>query len=119
MSLLDGGIAAIFGAAFGGLYLSGTLHRGLGEPIYDLEGNITGYGGGADVAVKLQVDAVTYSMRQAEGYAEGDVRIIVLSSGIPAITTDHEITARAIKYKIASVDVDPAASHYICRGRPA
>lgn len=119
MGLLDGGIQAVFGAAFSGLYLDGTLHRDLTTPIYDGKGSIVGYAGGGDVAVKVQVDGATYAMRQSEGYSEGDVRVIVLARGIPAITADMELTARDVRYKIASVEIDPAASHYICRGRPA
>ena len=117
MGLLDGGIAAIFGAAFGGLYLDGTLHRGTGSPIYASGGVITGYGGGGDVAVKVQVDAATDAMRRAEGFAEGDVRIIILAQGIGPVTSDHRITIGATTYSLQAAELDAAASHWICRGR--
>lgn len=120
MALLNGGLEAIFGAALGGLYLDATLHRDTSAPIYDGEGNITGFGGGADIACKAQVDSVTYAMRQAEGFVEGDVRIIVLSAGLGiALTTDMQITVSGKRWQIASADRDAAASHWICRGRPA
>lgn len=120
MSLLNGGIAAIFGAAFGGLYLDGTLHRSGTDPIYDGEGNITGYAGGADVPCKAQVDGATYAMRQSEGYAEGDVRILILSAGLSVEpTTDYQISVSGKRWMIASVERDAAASHYILRGRAA
>ncbi|WP_347271629.1 hypothetical protein [Rhizorhabdus histidinilytica] len=120
MSLLDGGIAAIFGAALGGIYLDGQLVRSGAMPIYDNEGNITGYAGGAPIAIKCQVDAATWDMRRAEGYVEGDMRIIVLTAGLGvAITTDHRITAKGATWMIQSVELDAAASHYVLRGRKA
>lgn len=120
MGLLDGGIESIFGAALGGLYLPGTLHRDGADPIYDDEGNITGYGGGADVPCRCQVDAATYAMRQSEGYSEGDVRIIILSAGLGVnVTTDFQVSAKGKRWTIASAERDAAASHWICRGRAA
>lgn len=120
MALLDGGIEAIFGAALGGLYLDATLHRDGSEPIYDGEGAIIGYAGGADIACKAQMDAATYAMRQAEGFVDGDVRIIVLSAGLGTeVTTDHQITVAGKRWAIASAERDAARSHWICQGRGA
>lgn len=120
MGLLDGGIEAIFGAAFGGLYLDGTLHAGTGAPIYDAQRRITGYTDPGDVACKVQVDSASEAMRRTEGFAEGDVRLIILSTGLSAdITSDHEVTARSVRYRLLSADRDAAASHWICRGRRA
>ena len=120
MGLLDGGIEAIFGAALGGLYLPGTLHRDGTEPIYDDEGAITGYGGGDDVPCRCQVDGATHAMRQSEGYSEGDVRIIILSAGLGGeVTTDLQISAKGKRWMIASAERDAASSHWICRGRAA
>lgn len=120
MGLLDGGIEAIFGAAFSGLYLPATLHRDGTVPVYDGEGNITGYSNAASVACRAQIDAANYAMRQAQGFAEGDVRIIVLSSGLGVeITTDFQITVSGKRWMIASVERDAANSHYILRGRRA
>ena len=120
VSMLDGGIRSIFGAAFGALYLSATLHRSGTEPIYNSEGVITGYSGGADISCRAQVDACTYAMRQADGYSEGDVSIIVLADGLGvSMSTDMQITVRGQRWMIASADLDAAASHWICRGRAA
>lgn len=120
MGLLDGGIEAIFGAAFSAFYLDGTLHRDGTDPIYDSEGNITGYAGGADLPCKAQVDGVTYAMRQSEGYAEGDVRIIILSSGLSVeLTTDFQVAISGKRWMVASVERDAANSHWVCRGRAA
>lgn len=121
MSLLTGGIEAVFGAAFGGLYPAGTLHRGLSDPVYDDEGQIIGYAGGGDLPIKVQTDRATYAMRQAGGFTEGDVALIILSAGLSVeITTDHEVTdGYGRRWKIAGVDRDAAASHYVCRGAKA
>lgn len=116
MGLLDGGIEAIFGAAFGGLYLSATLHAGTGEPIYDDDGNVIGFEGG-DTACKAQVDAATDAMRRADGYAEGDARIIVLAQGIGTVDSDNEITVRGKRWRLLSAELDAAASHWVCRAR--
>lgn len=119
MGLLDGGIEAIFGSVFGALYLDGTLHRDISEPIYDVEGQITGYAGGGDMPMKVQRDKCTYAMTQAKGYSEGDTALIILAAqlGGVQITTDMEATDGAGKrWKIASADLDAASSHWICRG---
>jgi hypothetical protein len=116
MGLLDGGIAAIFGAAFSGIYLDATLHTGTGAPVYGAGGVITGYAGG-DKAVKVQVDAATDAMRRGDGYAEGDVRLIILAQGIGSVTSDHRLTVGAVAYSLQSTELDAAASHWICRGR--
>lgn len=120
MGLLDGGIEAIFGSAFGAFYLDGILHRDGIEPQYDGEGAITGYAGGADIPCKAQVDAASYAMRQAEGFAEGDVKIIVLSAGLGTdVTTDFQITVSGKRWMIQSADRDAANSHWVLRGRAA
>ena len=117
MGALDGQVAALFATAFGGMYLDGTMHQGTGEPIYDADGTITGYSGAGDFAVKVQIDRATSAMRAADGFAEGDVRIIILAQSGMAITADHELTARAVRYRIQSAELDAAASHWICRAR--
>lgn len=122
MGLLDGGISAAFGAALSGLYPDGLLHRDGTGPIYDDEGNIIGYDGGGDVPIKVQRDACTYGMRQAEGYVEGDVALIILAAPLNGleVTTDAQATDGAgDRWMIQSADLDAAASHWICRGRKA
>ncbi|WP_066770094.1 hypothetical protein [Sphingobium sp. CCH11-B1] len=122
MGLLNGGISAIFGAALGGLYLDGILHRDGVNPVYDDEGNITGYAGADDMPIKVQRDACSYSMRQSEGYSEGDVMLIILASSLAGtkVTTDMQATDGAgDRWTIKSHDLDAASSHWICRGRVA
>lgn len=125
MGILDGGIQAVFGAAFGGLYHDATLLGGDG-PIYDDGGNITGYGR-QTWPCKAQVDAVDWSMR--DGYIDGDVRILILSAGLEvAVTADHEIEVQAERFRvdggyqrwsISAPSMDAAGSHWVVRGRRA
>ena len=122
MGLLDGGIASIFGAALSGLYPDGLLHRDGTGPVYDNEGNIVGYDGGTDLPIKVQRDACTYSMRQSEGYSEGDVMLIILAAPLNGlkVSTDMQLTdGSGDKWMIRSADLDAASSHWICRGRAA
>lgn len=120
MGLLDGDIAALFGSTFGAIYPDGQLVTALTQPVYDGQGNITGYSGDDPVAIKVQRDACTYAMQQSDGYVDGDVRLIVLAQGLPSITTDHRITDHTGKeWMVQSADLDAASSHWICRGRAA
>lgn len=149
MGLLDGGIARIFNATFSALYLDGILHHGTGEPIYDEAGTIVGYSDPGDQPIKVQIDAATDAMRRAEGFAEGDVRLIILttygqsdgttetdhSDGTPysdgssysqatygyveQLDSDMEVTVQGVRYRLQSVERDPALSHWVCRGRRA
>lgn len=121
VGLLDGGLASVFAGAFAGIFSDGALHSNATGPQYDDAGDITGYTGGGDVAIKVQRDAATWAMRQAEGFAEGDVALIVLAEGLPGpITTEHRITDGAgAKWTVESVSLDAASSHWLCRGRRA
>jgi hypothetical protein len=71
----------------------------------------------------VQVDEVTSAMRQAEGYAEGDVRLLVLAGGLTgALTVDARVLVTAGPhiglYNVRSAALDVAASHWDCLGRP-
>lgn len=118
MALLDGGLRAVFGAAFGGIYLDATLHR---------QGLTFGTGGDVsapsdtDEAVKAHFDAITEAMRQAQGYSEQDVAILILQEGVTAApTTDDEITLSGQRWKIAGpITEDPARTYWLARGRRA
>lgn len=119
MGLLDGGIASIFGAALSGLYLPATLDYA-GVPVEDIEGNVTGHTGAGSWSCRAQVDAATWTMRQAQGYVDGDMQIIVLAAGLQAApTTDMTITVSGKMWLIEAVERDAASSHFILRGRAA
>lgn len=119
MGALDGGVAAVFGAAFGGLYLPGTLIR---ETMIE-----DGQGGGSVVDIpqdcRVQIDACTEEMRQQPGYTAKDMRLLVLQSGVTGgdIDTDCSVTPLTGRhagsvFEIAWVTQDPASSYWECRG---
>ena len=119
MVLLDGDLAAVLQGVFAWLFLDGQLHAGTGEPIYNEYGDIIGYDGGGDLPIKVQTDVTSEGVKASDGYAVGDVVLIVLAKDIPLITTDHEITdGHGDRYRVQDVDQDAARSHYVCRGRP-
>lgn len=116
MGLLDGDIAALFGSVMGSFYLDATLHRW--SSVAD------GQGGGTSTyadpeAVKAQVDQTSQAQQRGDGYTDTDQRILVLASGVAPISTDDQITVGGIRWAIASISTDPAASYYDLRGRRA
>lgn len=114
--MLDGQLAAIFGRAFAGLYLPATLHKRAIS--YDSEGNPTA--SATDYTCRAQLDAATEAMRQAAGYTDTDVAIYVLAYGLAVtIDSDDEITVKGQRYTVASVERDPAAAYFLCRGQLA
>lgn len=123
MGLLNGDIANLFAKAFGGMYLNGLLHAGTAEPIYDGAGNIIGYTDGGDTDIKVQTDRTGEGVKASDGYALGDVTLIILSrnaaGAVVTINTDQTVTdGYGKKYRIQDVDQDAARSHWVCLGRP-
>lgn len=114
--LLDGGMAAAFAAVFGGVYLEGQIYRAA-EFTDDGKGGGTGAGFGPAEPVKVQVDQASYAMQGADGYVDGDVRILMLAHGVAAPDTDAEIAAGGVRYMIESVGTDSCGSYYELRGR--
>jgi len=108
MGLLDGGIAAEFGAVFGGLYLDAKLYVDTNTP--------DGRGGWVRSSrvqhdIKIQEDALSEVARAAAGYTAKDARFLVISAVEP--TTDFRIFFNGAVYSInPPVDRDPAKSYY-------
>ncbi|MBI1179107.1 MAG: hypothetical protein GC201_01015 [Alphaproteobacteria bacterium] len=115
MGLLDGGIQSVFSAAFGQLYLDATLHRVTIQD--DGTGSYTTVE--SDEVVRAQVEVATWAMRQADGYSDGDVRVLILAAGVDRPKTDDQITVRGVRWSLSNIGMDPAASYYDCRGRRA
>lgn len=113
MALLDGGLQSIFGAAFGTIYLDGSLIRVTTTD--DGTGSLTESATAS--AIKGQLDAVTEKMRQSAGYTDGDMRIIVLQSGVSIEPdTDDRIVLGGKAWSIADIEADPAQTHWVMRG---
>jgi hypothetical protein len=120
MGLLDGGIAAAFAGVFGGVYLDAQLYRPAGSGDDGMGGGEEG--GFADPeAVKVQVDVATDAMRDADGYVDTDVRILMLAHGVDRPTTDCQIavTGYPRRFGIRTVGSDPAQSYWDIHGRLA
>lgn len=119
MGLLDGDLRALFGAAFGGLYLDGTLHK---DTTTFSGGTVTG--GFTDVAVKVsRPTAVSQKAVQSGGNVATDVRMYVLQDGLVGVSpeykpeTDDEITVEGQRYLVMGVNEDPAGTHWPIWGR--
>lgn len=120
MGLLDGDIRRLFATAFGGIYLDGQLLEGTQRPIYDGP-RIVGYADPGERAAKVQITKATDAMRREEGYAEGDIGLIVLAEGVGKVTSDMHVTVDrdgvTERYRLMSANLDSAGSHWTCRGR--
>jgi len=116
MGILDGGVAALFADAFGAFYLDATLYHMPKAPGGD--GKLTATPGSE--ACKAQIDEVTEAMRQAAGYSERDVAIIILQGSVAgaAPTSDDEITVGGNRWYLrAPITSDPAQSYWLARGQ--
>lgn len=117
MGILDTGGKRIFGSVMGKYFLDGELVRRA----------ITEDAGGSQtvtetkIPVKVQTDTVTEAMRQAAGYTDDDVMLIVLTDGLPVSinTNDHVIDGRGDKWAVTMPYLDPCASHWTIRGQKA
>lgn len=118
MGLLDGGLKAVFGKAFGPIFIDGTVYiptqtRTAGDDISTVWG--------AGVACKCAVLECTQAMRQAPGYTIEDVRLIILQAdvAIAALNTDCHVTTRGTRYKLnAPLSQDPAQATWESRATP-
>ena len=114
MALLDGGLAKLFGAALGGIYLPATLHRVT---------RIRARGGSTsesvvDVPCRAQVERADERMRNTAGATTRDVRILVLAASLTGtITSDDRISVGGQLYAIAGVERDPGGAAFELRGQ--
>lgn len=112
-------LPGIFAGVLRSLYQNGTLWR---RPEVSDDGSGSIIVAAPDQwpseAVSVQIEAATTAMRQAEGYSDRDVRLLILASGIARPSTDDEVSVAGIRYALASVGQDPAQAYWECRGRP-
>lgn len=120
--LLDGGLAAVFGSAFGSFFLDGTLHRVGATKGRDSRGRVISVDAAAAERIKGQVESVTEAMRAADGYTARDARLIVLQVGpdgtVARPTSDDEITLGGTRWSVDMIASDPAATYWEARGTP-
>ncbi|MBW8725444.1 MAG: hypothetical protein JF625_09860 [Inquilinus limosus] len=116
MSLLDGSLRAVFGAAFAPLLLDGTLH----VAVKDADGGMILPPVFADVPVKGHRDEIGDRQRADWGIPDRAVRLIVLQAGVAAAPTlDDEITLTGGRWRISTIACDPAGAAWILTGMPA
>lgn len=116
------GIAKQFSATFGAGFHAGVA-RWPGVSV-TVGGSIVTPGTPVEICCLVQVDDATESMRQAEGYRDADMRLLVLAAGLRRdIDTDCSIEVRegphAGAWKAVSVSRDPAGVYFQCLGRRA
>lgn len=114
MSLLNGGLQSVFGAAFGGLYLEGEIHRVTRTEAGN--GDVTV--AWADSPIRFQPDRITEAMRRADGFTDRDAAFLIIQAGVEPFDTDAEATMGG-RWAIKSVDADPANTHWVVRASPA
>lgn len=118
MGLLDGGLAGIFGAAFGRLYLPATLHRAV-PVVRDAGGTVTS-GGFTDVSCRAQLEAVAEGFGVRQDVVDTEQRVFVLATSITGvITADDQVTVAGQRYQVVSVDRDPGQTYFDLRARRA
>ena len=111
------GISAATGSGFHDAKAKWT-----GTATYDAGGSITTPGTPISKDCSVQVDAATEAMRQAEGYTDRDMRLLVLAATLDgdldtAATINVLAGPHAGEWMIASVDRDPCGVYWECRGR--
>lgn len=114
-------IATGFSNIFGGPFQLVTA-TWPGTPTKDAGGSITAAGTPVSKSCNAQFDAATQAMRQAEGFLETDVRILVLAASLDgALDEAARIVVasgtNAGTWSLLSVTRDPAGVGYECRGR--
>ncbi len=115
MSILgDGTLAAIFYGPMSAIYPDGVLT--IVQMVDTGGGDFTATP--TQTPIKVQRDVCTHEQRQAEGYTDGDVRLIVLQPNVPAgISTDSFITTQGKDWFIYNIEQDPASAYWYCAGR--
>lgn len=112
-------IARLVGEAVGGPYHDAVLLYA-GTPVYDDGGSIIEPGTPYTVGCKVQVDAVTESMRLEAGYLAKDIRLIILIDAEPDTTPDVRIETGKFAgntYSLQSAVRDTLGFGWECRGR--
>lgn len=120
MGLLDGGIQAEFGAAFGAVYLDARHYRRK-QTAAD-NGDITGTVEKVQ-SVKACRDTTSDRMRADLGFTDKDARLFVLQAyngrAVDAPGKEDRIRLEGVDWIVGDVDEDVARSHWIIRAARA
>lgn len=118
MSLLGGGIAALFGELFSPLYLPATL----GKVVETYDGGGRLQRGRTEYPCRAQIDSATERMQATEGYTATDRAVYILAATLgTSADTDCDITVTEGPYagtlwRLASpIDRDPGGAYWLAR----
>lgn len=79
-----------------------------------------GAGGGTvittDELCRVQVDDYNSFIRSQNGYADTDVRLLILNNGIAPVADNDRVTVLGKTYSMIGVRQDPARSYFEARG---
>lgn len=112
-------IAGTVSAALGGPFHAAKLLYP-GTPVYDDGGSIIDPGSPYQVDCSAQVDIATEEMRQAEGFLEKDVRLLILGPATLDTVPELSITEGPFagqQYVLHSAQRDTLGFGWECRGR--
>lgn len=118
------GIALSMSATFGGPYWPAQVIDQAADD-FDTGGSIANNPGEPILRdCMAQIDSATEAMRQAEGYAEGDVRFMILSATLMgSVGTDATVEVlggpHTGAWLVSAIERDPMAIYYQGRGRRA
>lgn len=114
--LLDAAsIQATIGRVLGPIYGDGSLIR---VDLVRQAGGTLLPSEQAPAAIKVQVDRADEAMRQAAGYTDTDVKLLILQTGVAgrAPNSDDIVIAQGQRWKLSGIRQDPARSHWVARG---
>lgn len=114
------GVAAAVSAACGGPYHAARVVT-VSAPVM-VGGSIVTPGVATERACMCQVDVATEAMRQAEGFTQGDVRLLIVSLA-GGLDTDAMVEVDAGPgagtYSVQAVSRDAMGAYWEARGRRA
>jgi hypothetical protein len=122
LSALAAGIAQAISTEMGGPYHPGAVLDG-GTPVM-AGGSIQTPGTPTERACMVQVDQASEAMRRSEGFADGDVRFLVLARTLDgALDTDAKVRVDAGPHTgtwmVSGINRDPVGIYWEGRGRRA
>ena len=117
------GLAEMAGAAFGAPFHAGRIVTP-GAAVMDAGGSISTPAVPTYRACTVQIDPATEAMRQQDGFADGDVRFILLAASFTgAVDTDVSVEVTEGPFvgvwSVSSLQRDPVGIGYVGRGRKA
>lgn len=112
MGLLDGGLQRVFGAAFGGVYLQGSLSRAQSKGRDEFGDQVDGTP--ASIPIRVQVDVYSDVVRAQAGIPQTDAKLLILQIGLTdkPRAGDKIILGRASYVVGDNVTADPANTHW-------